>query len=355
MKFALAVDLQRFDPDKKMTKVLDEVLELVGMADEGGLESIWSAEHHAVEFTIGPNPFSTLLIYAQVAKRARLGTAVVVAPYWHPIRVAGEAGLLDLASGGRLELGFGRGAFQHEFDRMAGGIPQERGGDYMREMIPAVLKLWQGDYEHKGKLWQWPSATSAPKPIQKPRPPIWIAARDPASFDFSMQIGADIMSNPLSRPFEEMHVLRAKYEKTVADHPDKPKPRWMILRRMCVYEKSDDWRVPVEASRNYSRRFETLFRNSGGVINGFPEPADLDSLAARADFAPEAVRDNLVFGTPDEVIKKLKMYEAVGTDIMLYSMSFGAPHEVSKRSLRLLIDEVMPKFAQGPAKRAAAR
>jgi flavin-dependent trigonelline monooxygenase, oxygenase component len=349
MKFALAIDLQRFDPNLPMNRVLDEVSELVGMADEGGFESIWSAEHHAVEFTIGPNPFSTLLHYATVAKRARLGTAVVVAPYWHPIRVAGEAGFVDLISKGRLELGFGRGAFQHEFDRMAGGMPQERGGEYMREMIPAVLKLWQGDYEHKGKLWQWPAATSAPKPLQKPHPPIWIAARDPASFDFSMQVGANIMSNPLSKPFEEMHVLRAKYEKTVADHLDKPKPRWMILRRACVYEKKDDWRAPVEASMNYSRRFETLFRNSGGVINGFPELADLQSLATRADFTTEAVRENLVFGTPDEVIKKLKMYEAVGTDVFLYGMSFGAPHEVSKRSLRLLIDEIMPHFKESKA------
>jgi alkanesulfonate monooxygenase SsuD/methylene tetrahydromethanopterin reductase-like flavin-dependent oxidoreductase (luciferase family) len=226
----------------------------------------------------------------------------------------------------------------------------------MREMIPAILNLWKGDYEHKGKLWQWPSATSAPKPVQKPRPPIWIAARDPASFDFSMQIGADIMSNPLSKPFDEMHVLRAKYEKAVADHPDKPKPRWMILRRMAAYENEGDWKVPVEASMNYSRRFETLFRNSGGVINGFPEPADLQSLATRTDFTPEAIRTNLVFGTPPEVVKKLKMYEAVGTDIMLYSMSLGAPHEVTKRSLRLFIDEVLPHFGQGPeAQRTAAQ
>ena len=344
MKFALAIDLQRIDPSKPMTKVLDEVTELVQMADAGGFESAWAAEHHTIEFTIGPNPFSLLLHWAHHTKQIRLGTAVVVAPYWHPIKLASESALVDLLTGGRLEFGIGRGAYQHEFDRMAGGMPQEKGGDYMREMLPAIIKLWQGDYAHDGELWKWPNSTAVPKPLQKPYPPIWIAARDPHSFDFAIKIGAHIMSNPLSKPFGEMNVLRAKYEKAVTDNPGKPKPRWMVLRRACVYERAEDWRVPVEATMNYSRRFETLFKNLGGVKDGFPELADLKSLANSADFGPETVRENLVFGTPDEVVKKLKMYEAVGTDVFLYGMSFGTPHEVSKRSLELFIKEVMPHF-----------
>ncbi|MFO0997113.1 MAG: LLM class flavin-dependent oxidoreductase [Alphaproteobacteria bacterium] len=354
MKFALAIDLQRTDTSKPMTKVIDEVTELVQLADAGGFESVWAAEHHTIEFTIGPNPFSLLLHWAHHTKSVRLGTAVVVAPYWHPIKLASESALVDLLTGGRLEFGIGRGAYQHEFDRMAGGMPQEKGGDYMREMLPAILKLWQGDYAHDGALWKWPSSTAVPKPLQKPYPPIWIAARDPHSFDFAIKMGAHIMSNPLSKPFGEMHVLRAKYEKAVADNPDKPKPRWMVLRRACVYERAEDWRVPVESTMNYSRRFETLFKNLGGVKDGFPELADLKALANSVDFTPEAVRENLVFGTPDEVVKKLKMYEAVGTDVFLYGLSFGTPHEVSKRSLELFIKEVMPHFAKAKGARVAA-
>ena len=94
--------------------------------------------------TIGPNPFLVLAHWAAHTKTIRLGPAVVVAPYWHPIRLAGEAALLDVISNGRLEFGIGRGAYQYEFDRMAGGMPQERGVAYMKEMLPAVQGLWQG-------------------------------------------------------------------------------------------------------------------------------------------------------------------------------------------------------------------
>ena len=95
--------------------------------------------------------------WAAHTSRIRLGTAVVVAPYWHPIRVAGEAALVDLYSDGRLELGLGRGAFQYEFDRMAGGIDQREGGRYPRGMLPVVRGLWQGDFEHHGEILALPA------------------------------------------------------------------------------------------------------------------------------------------------------------------------------------------------------
>ena len=82
--------------------------------------------------------------------------------------MAGEAALTDLFTNGRLEFGIARGAFQYEFDRMAAGLPQEQGGEHMREMLPAVKALWQGDDAHEGKFWNFPAATSVPKPIQKP-------------------------------------------------------------------------------------------------------------------------------------------------------------------------------------------
>ena len=127
MKFSIAVNLERFDPAQDMRQVIGDALELVRLAEAGGFEIAWAAEHHTIELTIGPNPFTILMHWAAHTTRIRLGTAVVVAPYWHPIRLAGEAALFDLFSDGRLELGLGRGAFQYEFDRMAGGMDQRKG------------------------------------------------------------------------------------------------------------------------------------------------------------------------------------------------------------------------------------
>jgi pimeloyl-ACP methyl ester carboxylesterase len=91
MKFSLAINMERMSPDLDMREVARHTLEMVQMADEGGFEIAWAAEHHAIEMTIAPAPFPLLAWWAAHTSRIRLGTAVVVAPYWHPIKVAGEA------------------------------------------------------------------------------------------------------------------------------------------------------------------------------------------------------------------------------------------------------------------------
>ena len=169
-----------------MQDIMDHTLEMVQMADRGGFHIVWSAEHHALEMNVAPNPFQILTWWAQHTEQIRLGTAVAVAAYWHPIRLAGEAAFVDQLSGGRLEFGIGSGAYQREFDRMMPGLPQPDAYKYMHEMLPALKNLWAGDYEHDGEYWQFPRATSVPKPVQQPHPPIWIAARSPITYDYAV-------------------------------------------------------------------------------------------------------------------------------------------------------------------------
>ena len=166
MKFQLAINLERMDAEIGMEEVARHTLEMVQMADAGGFNIVWSAEHHALEMTIAPDPFQLLAWWGAHTNRIRLGTAVVAAPYWHPIKLAGEAAMADLISGGRLEFGIGSGAYQREFDRMFPGLKQSDAWQYMQEMLPAVLKLWEGDYAHEGKFWNFPTSTSVPKPLQ---------------------------------------------------------------------------------------------------------------------------------------------------------------------------------------------
>ena len=344
MKFSIVVNMDRFDSATNMRDVAGRCLELVRLADQGGFDIAWTAEHHTIEVTVAPNPFSLLIYWGQHTKRIRLGTAVVSAPYWHPIRLAGEAGLADLLLDGRLEVGFGRGSYQYEFDRMAGGMPQGEGGKYLREIIPLVKQLWQGDTAHNGELWQFPSVTSVPKPVQKPHPRMWVAARDPNTFDFAVKNGCHIMSTPLQRPHEEVITLCDRFEETVRNNPQVPRPEHMMLRRVCVYDRAEDWEIPVRATTNFGRYFENLFRNLGTVTNGFPEPVDYEIVADKGDYAPQALHENMIFGTPDQVIEKLERYEAAGVDHFLYGACFGLPHEVAVRSLELFNEVVLPHF-----------
>jgi len=172
MKFQLAINLERFDDRDDMSEIAQHTLEMVQLAERGGFNIVWAAEHHSLEMTIAPNPFQLLSYFASHTNDIRLGTAVVVAAYWHPLKLASEAALADLISGGRLEFGIGSGAYQREFDRMQPGLKQYEAYQYVHEMLPVLKALWKGDYEHQGDFRSFPTATSVPKRLQKTHPPI---------------------------------------------------------------------------------------------------------------------------------------------------------------------------------------
>ncbi|TJV07722.1 MAG: LLM class flavin-dependent oxidoreductase, partial [Mesorhizobium sp.] len=96
MKFSLFVHMERSDPAKPHADLIDELEELVVMAEAAGFETAWIGEHHGMEFTISPNPFINIAYLGARTKRIRLGTGTVIAPFWHPIKLAGEAAMTDV-------------------------------------------------------------------------------------------------------------------------------------------------------------------------------------------------------------------------------------------------------------------
>jgi alkanesulfonate monooxygenase SsuD/methylene tetrahydromethanopterin reductase-like flavin-dependent oxidoreductase (luciferase family) len=343
MKFSLAINLERMDPSDDIVAAAHHTTEMVQMAEAAGFETAWAAEHHAIEMTIAPSPFQLLAWWGAHTSTIRLGTAVAVAAYWHPIRLAGEAALLDVLSGGRLELGLGRGAYQREFDRMVPGLEPASGAAALRELLPAVRALWAGDYEHQGERWSFPTSTSCPKPLQA-EPPVWVAARDPDTYDWAVASGCNIMCWPLMRPMSELAAYVGRMGDAVAKAGLAGPPRMTAMRYSAVWANESDGDLYIRSVQRQAGQFENLFKQLGAVDNGFAERVDLDSLAHRDEYQPDTLRENLMFGTPEQVIAKLREYEALGTDF-LYCASYGAPIEAQKRSLQLFIDEVVPAFA----------
>lgn len=345
MKFQLAINLERLDPSADMKAVRDHTLEMVRMADAAGFEIAWAAEHHALEMTIAPNPFQILTWWAEHTTEIRLGVGVANAAYWHPIDLAGEAAFLDLISDGRLEFGIGSGAYQREFDRMKPGLDQRDSWRYMQEMLPVVQKLWQGDVEHNGEFWQFPTATSCPKPVQD-EVPVWVAARAPITFDYAVENGCNIMSWPLTMPMSEAEAYRGRLDDAIARNGGEWGGRWAMMRHTAVYDNDADARGAMNAIRRVLAQFGNLLMKSGDVINGFPQEVPLDSLEGNARVDPEMLAENLMFGSPERVVEKLRLYEALGVDGFIYYASMGMDMDQQKRSLRLFIDQVMPEFAE---------
>lgn len=344
MKFHLAINMERMDPQTDMKAVRDHTLEMVRMADAAGFEVAWAAEHHALEMTIAPNPFQILGWWGEHAKNIRLGVGVVNAAYWHPINLAGEAAMLDLLSDGRLEFGIGSGAYQREFDRMKPGLDQRDSWRYMQEMLPVVQGLWAGDHAHDGEFWQFPTATSCPKPVQD-KVPVWVAARAPITFDYAVAHGCNIMSWPLTMPMSEAETYRVRLDEAIARNGGQYDGQWALMRHAAVYETEADRATAMTAIRHLLGQFGNLMMKKGEVINGFPEQVPLDELDGNVRVDPAMLEENLMFGTPERVVEKLKMYQVLGVDSFIYYASMGMDMAQQKRSLRLFIDKVIPQFA----------
>ena len=344
MKFQIAINLERMNAETDMRDVRDHTLEMVQMADSAGFEIAWAAEHHAVEMTIAPNPFQLMTWWGDHTNNIRLGCGVANAAYWHPINIAGEAAMVDLLSGGRLEMGLGSGAYQREFDRMKPGLQQPDSWRYMQEMLPLVRKLWKGDVEHKGDYWEFPTSTSCPKPLQD-EVPMWVAARSPITFDYAVANDCNIMCWPLTLPFSEAEKYRVQLDESIAKAGGTWNRKFALMRHTALYANEADREHSIASIRHVLGQFGNLMMKKGDVQNGFPDQVPLEELDGNVRVEPNMLEENLMFGSPDTVIGKIKQYENIGVDAFIYYASMGLDRDVQKRSLKLFIDEVMPAFA----------
>lgn len=347
MRFSLFIHMERWDDSVSEKEHWDNLVELVQIAEKGGFGTVWIGEHHSMEYTASPNPMVQLGYLAARTEKIRLGAGTIVAPFWNPIRAAGETALLDVISNGRAEVGVARGAYQFEFNRLCGGIPAADGGKYLRELVPAMEQLWNGDYEHDGEIWRFPVSTSVPKPLNPSNPPIWIAARSEETHHWAVENGWNVQVTPLMKGDEEVQDLMDKFNAAVAAHPEVEKrPEIMVLKHTYVHatEDAEGWRPAADAINRFYRTFQSWAFGKDEPVNGFKDPAPLETVAERPEFAADSLHKTAMIGTPDEVSERIQRYQDMGYDEYSYWTDNGMTHEEKKRSLQLFVDQVVPRF-----------
>ena len=345
MRFSLFVHMERWDDQVSHRQLFENLSELTLMAEAGGFGTVWIGEHHSMEYTVSPSPMPLLAYLAARTTTIRLGAGTIIAPFWHPIRVAGECALLDVISNGRMEVGLARGAYQFEFDRLMDGMSAMQGGSHLREIVPLLQQLWQGDVEHAGENWTFPLATSVPKPVQPGGPAIWIAARDPSSHDFAVANGCDVCCTPLAKDDGEVEDLVAKFLTACGAHPERRRPRLMMLRHAFLVERDDQVDDAARAVKDWYAYFEKWIRNDGSVRLGHTPMLDDADLAAKPIYDLDNVTANNLVGTPEMLIPRLRRYQELGIDEVGLWMDNGRPHAEKRASLELFIREVLPAFA----------
>ncbi len=344
MEFSLFAHMERLTPDQSHAELYEDFISLCQMADESGMRAIWTGEHHGMEFTIAPNPFLSIMDLAHRTRNVRLGTGTVIAPFWHPIKLAGEAAATDLMTGGRLELGIARGAYSYEYERLMPGLDAWDAGQRMRETAPLLRQLWKGDCAHEGKHYSFPASTSSPKPAQPDGPPIWIAARDPNSHEFAVQNGFNVQVTPLWQGDEEIESLMGRFNDACVGH-DGPRPKVLLLHHTYVGTDAGDIDQAVQDLTRYFAYFGAWFQNKRPVSQGLIQALSAKEIAANKMISPEAIRSDLTIGTAQQVINRLKRYEDLGYDEFALWIDSGMTIDRKRASLARFIDDVMPAFS----------
>ena len=344
MKFSLFAHMERTSQQQSYVDSYDEFLALCRLADQGGMHAIWTGEHHCMDFTIAPNPFINIADLASKLDNVRLGTGTIIAPFWHPIKLAGESAMTDIITSGRLELGIARGAYSYEYERLMPGMDAWEAGARMREMIPAIQGLWNGNYTHDGEYYKFPESTSTPKPMQSSGPPIWIAARDPNSHEFAIKNNCNVQVTPLWQGYKEVRDLIARFKDAQIKCQNKAQSKIMLLQHTFVAGSDDEIDYAAKKFSEFYGHFGAWFKNERPVDQALMKKLSVPELEVLDMYSPSVMKANLAIGNSTDVINLLKKYEGLGYDEFAYWIDSGMSFEHKKASLNRFINEVMPAF-----------
>jgi alkanesulfonate monooxygenase SsuD/methylene tetrahydromethanopterin reductase-like flavin-dependent oxidoreductase (luciferase family) len=266
----------------------------------------------------------------------QIGTAVLLLPLHHPLRVAEDVATLDIVSGGRIVLGVGLG--YQDADFRAFGVAKKHRVGRFEEAIEILDKSWSGErFTHKGRHFDIDDVRVLPRPVQRPRPPLWLGASVPAAVERAGRLGDALVIGP-SMPLAWNVEAAALYRKAAAAAGRKPE---IILMR-------DAWVADsvADAARVYGPEVMAAYKYYWRA--GSEAFKDVESLDA---FEFEAMaKDRIITGSPEACIAEFKRWsEAVGTDYFLlrlrHAHSGGPPHQEILKAIERFGRDVIPHLA----------
>ncbi len=315
--------------------------EMAQAADEYGFDSVWCAEHHFSTYGYLSRPLMTAVHLASSTQRIRVGSAVVVLPLHHPLVVAEEIATADLLSGGRLDVGLGRGYQPYEIERLGHDLSESR--ERFDEGVDILLKAFEGEpFEYHGKHYDFDETSVFPVPVQRPRPPIWVVGQSKESIDATVKRGFNLVSGGFGVPIERLREFRGHFDEIVTDPELKDSIRVSTQRPVYVTTDESELRDVVAQARWNMRVTLSLRQGLQRVDKG-------RAVAVPFDTEPsddELLERYFVMGTPETCIDRLNaLRDAMGIDHFNASFYFGdLKHDQVLRSMQLFHEEVMPAF-----------
>ena len=328
---------------------MDNTLYMGELVEPLGFDSIWATEHYGSAYSMQPNPLQYLAFWAGRTRRVDVGTAVIVAPWWNPVRLASEISMLDvLLQGRRLHLGIGRGIAPHEYASL--GYPIEQSRAYFYDVVNAIRAADGAErFAFDGEIYKIPPTTIRPQARHKGD----LTTRIKAAFTTkeSARMAAE---NGLGQMFvsgadlDEMTAQVRQFNEIRANMglpPDQPTTLLWMYCAETASEAEEGWtyfRNQLTAAQHHYYEW-----NNPGFegIRGYEEYLTRQAAdVGVADASFEARRATQPIGTPDEIIEKIRsMQKVISMDMLVVHAFYGGmPRDKAEKSMRLFAEKVLP-------------
>jgi alkanesulfonate monooxygenase SsuD/methylene tetrahydromethanopterin reductase-like flavin-dependent oxidoreductase (luciferase family) len=330
------------DRGEILQKTFEDRLTLLQAAEAAGFYGYHLTEHHATPLSMTPSPSVFLAAAARETQRIRLGTLLYLLPLYHPLRLLEELCMLDHLSGGRLDIGVGRGISPMEFDAYGVDFNQS-GADYEHVFNVLYQGFTRDRIDYSSDRYTFKDVPVVIRPLQRPHPPFWYGLRGEHGPVFAARRG---MNGVTLGPDEKVANMLATFRAHWTTYAGERKryrspvetPHCGVMRAMFIADSD------AEAERIARPAYERWFDSLAWL---WVERGSFPPISISADYDQSKAAGTLVVGSPDTVRRVLAAQaERIGQNYLVLLLAFGSlTHAQEMRSLSLFTREVMPTLA----------
>jgi alkanesulfonate monooxygenase SsuD/methylene tetrahydromethanopterin reductase-like flavin-dependent oxidoreductase (luciferase family) len=325
-------------PGAKAYELYDNAVEQVKAAEANGFEIAWFAEHHFSNYCVCPSPLMMLARLAGETSRIKLGSAVVVAPLYQPVRLISEIGMVDALTHGRLVLGVGSGYQPYEFERF---------GEALEDSVPKLFEFMEmlelaftrDTFSYDGKHYKLPETHIAARPV-KSLPEIWVAGDNPALHQLAARKGWTVMLTPRHASVPQLLEARERLAGIHASQgADKTRVAMAPLRHVCITDSKAEAASFMENARHQIRISQSLrFREE--LIDG----TMLVEKPYKGEPPLEEFARHVLIGDAEMVAERMAALigAARPRHMLLHFQAGASPQKTALRSIEQFAAKVRP-------------
>jgi alkanesulfonate monooxygenase SsuD/methylene tetrahydromethanopterin reductase-like flavin-dependent oxidoreductase (luciferase family) len=327
---------QDVSEEGNVSGLIDELMEQAELCEEVGFDGFFFTEHHQQEDNYLPSPVLLAGMVGTRTKRIKVGTCVLLAPLYHPIRLAEDIAVIDQATKGRMIAAVGIGYQPPDFDAFGVSLKQRAGRT--EECVEVLRKAWTGEaFSYDSKYHKIDNVRVTPAAYQDGGPPIWLAGWVPVGLERAGRMGDGWIADPI-QSLDVIKDYAAQYRAEAKKHGRKP---YIVLMRDCVV--GETWDACVEKSEPTMTTHRYYYE--GGA---YVQDKHLEAVRSSADLTFELLaKERLIAGSPNQCLEQLQMWkEAIQPDyVMLRMRQPGGPSQKDAlEDIRMFGEKVIPNL-----------